>query len=181
MSSWPGGDMRRDLLVKACTILAGCSCLVAQVPLSPAGLEINPVGILWMGAPDSFRLLKGSPPEGPSVFGIRLVPSEQWDGLQPYGLRHLPTAQHRPTEATVEVMEMQFKESPRSMAFGVFLGILRQGLAKTMEYPSPGFGALDLAEQMLSDPAHPEALDLARARSLPERLPGRPSGRLQPR
>jgi hypothetical protein len=102
---------------------------------------------------------------------IRLVAPGCWDGLI-LGISSKPKKPSRrePAGATVEVWDLAYRESPRHEAFTLYLKALRERLSVAFELPPPKHQALELNEVMLSDPSHPEQLDLTKVQSMQERF-----------
>jgi hypothetical protein len=81
-----------------------------------------------------------------------------------------PPTRRRAAEATVEVWDWAFQESRRGSAFSLYLGTLSQRLSRALALPPPSHGSLELSELMLSDPGHPQKLDLIKVKSLQDRF-----------
>ena len=104
---------------------------------------------------------------------IRRVPPGIWNGLLLASRTPPPVHAHdrrRFAEATVEVADFLPPGSPRTEAFTFYLRDLRTRLLRGFQVPPPSHGQIELAEFMGSDPSHPEASNLDRARSLQDRF-----------
>lgn len=102
---------------------------------------------------------------------IRLVAPGCWDGL----ILGVPAKPLKPSHrespgATVEVWDLAYRESPRHEVFTLYLKALRERLSAAFELPPPKHQALELGEFMLSDPSHPEQLNLTKVQSMQERF-----------
>lgn len=86
-----------------------------------------------------------------------------------------------PSGATVEVWDSRLPESPKEERFRANIEALKKSLAVAMRTPPPRYGALDLATLMLSDPGQPQALELAKVRSIHLRFNRLPPNRTLPR
>ncbi len=107
---------------------------------------------------------------------VQLVAPGCWEGLQLSAARPpLPAPQRRTGQATVEVWDMAYRETPRQEAFSLYRKDLRKSLTRALAQPPSSHAAIDLGELMISDPGHPERLDLTRVQSLQERY-NRPPG-----
>ena len=103
--------------------------------------------------------------------GIRLAPQGCWNGMiLAAPPRPLQTSRKTPGEATVEVWDLPFQESSRNLAFGLYLGALRQRLSKALEAPPPKHQALELGEIMANDPSNPQKLDITKVKSMQDRF-----------
>lgn len=101
---------------------------------------------------------------------IRLAPPGCWDGLLLSGTRPLVRpARGRPAEATVEVWDLAYRETPRQATFHLYLEDLRARLARGFAAPPPSHGRVELAEVVGSDPSNPQKLDLTKVQSMQER------------
>lgn len=118
--------------------------------------------------PLAFHPSLGTDPAG----AIRLAPPGCFDGLlfaaqtrsvQPSPRRGMPGA-------TVEVADFLPPENPRAESFAFYLADLQTRLLRGFQAPPPSHGKIELAEFVGSDPSHPEASNLDRARSLQERF-----------
>ena len=142
------------------------SCLLVLLPLvaqESAGLP---------GTNPGFRSRFESDP----LTQVQLIPPGSWEGLLLHAsLRPLPTPQRRAGQATVEVWDLAYHETPRQEVFSLYRKDLRKSLTRALAQPPPRHGAIELGELMLSDPGHPERLDLTRVQSLQERF-NRPPG-----
>ncbi len=142
------------------------SCLLVFLPLAAqdaVGLPVTSPG---------FR----SRFEKDPLTRVLLVPPGCWEGLLlNTALRPPPAPQRRAGQATVEVWDLAYHETPRQEAFSLYRKDLRRSLIRVMAQPPSRHGAIELGELMLSDPAHPERLDLTRVQSLQERF-NRPPG-----
>ncbi len=107
---------------------------------------------------------------------VQLVTPGCWEGLRLSAARPpLPAPQRRTGQATVEVWDLAYQETPRQEAFSLYRKDLRKSLTRAMEQPPSRHAAIELGELMLSDPAHPERLNLTRVQSMQERF-NRPPG-----
>ncbi len=107
---------------------------------------------------------------------VQLVSPGCWEGLLlNAALRPLPAPQRRAGQATVEVWDLAYHETPRQETFGLYERDLRKSLTRLMTQPPSSHAAIELGELMFTDPAHPERLDLTRVQSLQERF-NRPPG-----
>lgn len=102
---------------------------------------------------------------------IRLVRAGCWDGLI-LGVIAKPLKPSRleAAGATVEVWDLAYRESPRHEVFTIYLKALRERLSAAFELPPPKHQALELGDFVLSDPSHPEQLDLSKVKSMQERF-----------
>ena len=142
------------------------TCLLVFLPLAAQDATGLPV------ASQGFR----SRFERDSFTRVLLVPPGCWEGLLlDAALRPPPAPQRRAGQATVEVWDLAYRESPRQEVFSIYRKDLRKSLLRAMAQPPPRHGAIELGELMLSDPGHPERLDLTRVQSLQERF-NRPPG-----
>lgn len=111
---------------------------------------------------------------------IPLVTPGCWDGMiLSIASKALKPSRREPTGATVEVWDFAYRESPRREVFTLYLKGLRERLSAAFELPPLKHQALELGEIMLSDPSHPEQLDLTKVRSMQERF--NPAPRVAPR
>ena len=116
----------------------------------------------------------GTPPEP-----IRLVVPGCWDGLiLGVTAKPLKLSRREPAGATVEVWDLAYRDTPRREAFGLYLRTLKERLSQALALPPPKHQALELSEFVLSDPSHPEQLDLTKVQSMQDRF--NPPPRLAP-
>lgn len=108
---------------------------------------------------------------GAPITQIQLVTPGCWDGLiLSLASRPVMPSRRDPPGATVEVWDLAYRESPRREVFTFYLKTLRARLSAAFELPPPKHQALELSEIVLSDPSHPEQLDLTKVRSMQERF-----------
>lgn len=141
------------------------SCLLVLLPLAAQDATGLP------GDHQAFRSRFETDP----LTQVRLVPPGSWEGLLlNTSLRPLPPPQRR-GQATVEVWDLAYHETPRQEAFFLYRKDLRKSLTRALAQLPSSHAAIDLGELMLSDPGHPERLDLTRVQSLQDRF-NRPPG-----
>ncbi len=140
-------------------------CLLLFLPLAAqdaAGPSANP----------GFRSLFERDP----LTRVLLAPPGCWEGLLlDAALRPPPAPQRRVGQATVEVWDLTHHETPRQQVFSLYRKDLQRSLIRALAQPPSRHAAIELGELMLSDPGHPERLDLTRVQSLQERF-NRPPG-----
>lgn len=134
----------------------------------------------------------------PPLNGFQIVPLRKESPLDQTPTFHLaprgwhdlslraPQPLKRPTqkglgEATVEVWDLPLPASAKEQAFRANLDAFQQRLTQAMLTPPPQYGDLDLAHLMLSDPGQPQALELARVRSVHVRFNRLPPNGTLPR
>ena len=144
-------------------------CLLLLSPLAGQGAA----GHSW---PDvALRTELGSD----SLAQVQLAPSGCWDELLlGAGPRDLQAKQGRTAQATVEVWGIAFRETPREEAFSFQQRSFLKSLARAFEQPPPSHGTIELMALMLSDPGHPEKLDLTKVQSMQDRFNRVPHGKL---
>ena len=137
-------------------------CLL--LPLTLAAQDPRPVEGLTL----DLRTELGSDPTA----RIALVSPGCWEGLvlSAGALQSPRKPRLRRAEATVEVWDVAFQESPRSQAFNLYLADFRSRLLRALANPPESHAAIELGELMLSDPGNPQGLNLTTVRSLQERF-----------
>ncbi|WP_243317570.1 hypothetical protein [Geothrix paludis] len=105
------------------------------------------------------------------IVHLRLVQPGCWDSLVLHAApRALRTPQRDPAEATVEVWDLAYRDTPRREAFTLTLKALRDRLVRAFAAPPPSHGKIELSELVSSDPSNPQQLDLTKVQSMQERF-----------
>lgn len=178
-----------SLFMTSCLNLA----LLAQMPgqaqsLHPMGPRKTQIPTLTEAgfAPRPLR----SAPLLESERGLWLHPNSPLDGNRSsHGvalqttppLQTTPALRRGPSEAIVEVWDLSFPVPPADRSVLVNLNPLNRPMSWAMRTSFPRHGDLDLAYLMLSDPAQPQSVDLAKVRSLHVRFNRLPPSRNLPR